>query len=168
MRKLALAVIVLFAFASSSFAAVGIQVGNTLKGTATNIKFGSNTGGQLTTDGSTWTFNVLLAGIGNGGATSMASSTLVVPTSYGFVRKNIASDSAFMAGTLADGVPGQMLTVYVTEDEGSETFVITPSTSTTFATASFDAVGDTATFLYIDDTVGWCVINYTSVTVALP
>ena len=94
--------------------------------------------------------------------------TLVVPVGYSFVRKSIAADAAFTAGTLADGVPGQLLTVFISADLGSETFVITPATSTTFTTASFDSALDTATFLWADDTSGWCVVANTSVTVAIP
>ena len=168
MRKLltiVVALMLMFCLTSPSFAAVGIKVGNTLDGTATDIKFGSSTGAQFTNDGSLWTFNLLLAGVGNGGAASMTSSTLVVPVANSFVRKSIANDSAFTAGTLANGVPGQSLTVLISEQLGSETFVITPATATTFTTASFDAAGDLATFLYIDDTSGWCVTSANSVTI---
>ena len=168
MRKSAIlfALILLAWFASPSFAAVGIQVGNTLQGTATDIRFASNSGGQITNDGSVWTFNVLLAGIGNSGATSMTTADLAIPLAYGFVKKAIEqTDTAFIAGTLADGVPGQMLTLYITAQHGSQVYTVTPATSSQFVTIGFDAVGETATFLYIDDTEGWVVWSYTGATV---
>jgi len=159
------AVFLLLFFASPSFAAVGIKSGGTLQGTATDISFGSNSGGQITNDGSTWTFNLLLAGTGNGGATSMASSTLAVPITHAYVGKSIASDSAFSAGTLANGVPGQMLTLYIYQDLGSVTFTVTPATASTYVSLAFDSVSDSATLLYIDDTVGWVIMTVTSVTI---
>ena len=170
MRKqlaIAVALFMLFALVSPSFASVGTKVDGVKRAVA-DINFsGTETGGAVTVDGSGLTFNLMLSGVGNGGATSMASSTLVVPVGYSFIKKVISSDAAFGAGTLADGVPGQILTLYIHTDQGSVDFVVTPATSLFFTTATFDSVGDTATFLWTDDTNGWAVIANTSVTVAL-
>lgn len=163
--------VMMFAFSltSPSYASVGVRVGgaNPTNGTATDFSF-KGLGGALSNDGSLWTFNLMLAGVGSSGATSMTTSDLAVPIAFNFIRKAIADDSAFTAGTLADGKPGQMVTVYITEDRGSEVFVITPDTSTSFSTASFDSVADQATFLWADDTNGWSVWSKDSVTITVP
>lgn len=167
MRKylaLMLAVMFMFACISPSLAAVGIKRDGVLQGTATDFDFKSM-GDALTEDGSTWTFNLILAGIGNGGATSMATSTLAVPIAYGYVNKAIANDAAFTAGTLADGVPGQMLTIHIYQQFGSEVFVVTPTTAANYVSLSFNAVDDHVTLLYTDDTTGWVVLDMNSVTV---
>jgi len=161
-----MAIMILF-FASPSFAAVGIKVGATTQGTATDIQFASNSGGQITNDGSNWQFNLLLAGIANGGGTTMTTADLAVPVTYGFVKKAISADSAFAAGTLADGVPGQLLAIYITQDLGSVTYTLTPDTSTHIQYIAFADVGDIAVLLYIDDTVGWVLVNHTGLTVTL-
>ena len=154
-------------FASPSNAAVGIWVDGSLQGTATDMEFKS-IGGSLSNDGSRWTFNLLLAGVGSGGATSMTSSDLAVPVGFSHITKAISADPAFNAGTLADGNPGQILTLEITEQLGAETFTVTPATSTKIATLGFNAVGDIATLLFVDTTTGWAVLSQTSVTVTLP
>ena len=167
-----MAILMLFALVHVpvSHASVGIKIdgssGGFNTGNATSFNFKS-IGGALSNDGSTWTFELLLAGIGSGGATSMTSADLAIPLGFSFVRKAISADPAFIAGTLADGKPGQLLTLYISQDDGSQTFTVTPATSLTFATAAFDSVGDQATFFWSDDTNGWSIWSQTSVTVTL-
>jgi hypothetical protein len=160
-----MAVFMVFALVSPSFASVGTKVDG-IHRTVADINFsGTGTGGAISVDGNGLTFNLMLAGIGNGGATSMASSDLAVPITHAYVGKSIAADSAFSAGTLANGEPGQSLTLYIYQDKGSVTFILTPATASTYSSLSFDSVGDSVTLLYIDDTVGWIVTSYTSVTI---
>lgn len=160
----ALSLILAMVFASPSMSAVGIKVDGTLQGTATDIGFKSE-GTKLSNDGSTWTFNLLLAGVGSSGATSMATNEVAVPVSYSFVRKAISTnDPAYLAGTMADGYPGQLLTLFITTTYGG-TYVLTPTTKTGYTSISFNAGGDFATFLYVDDTYGWVIIATNSVTV---
>ena len=167
MKKLiALSLILLLAFVTPLFASVGIVVDGSNQGVATDLEF-SDAGSTLTNNGSRWTFNLLLAGVGNGGATSMTTSDSAVSTSAAFVRKAIAADSAFNTGTLGDGKPGQLLTIYITEDLGSVTWTLTPTTSTHIETVDFDAVGDSATFLYVNDTYGWALVSHENVTIVL-
>jgi len=111
---------------------------------------------------------MIAAGAGNAGATSMTSATLIVPITDAYVRKSIAADSAFTAGTLANGEKGQLLTIHVTEDLGSEVFTVTPATATGITSIGFDAVGESATFLYLDDTLGWTLFGSTNATINLP
>ena len=61
------------------------------------------------------------------------------------------------AGTLADGTAGQILTVVIVTDSGEGT--LTPTTATGWATAVFTDDIDTASFMYVDGTVGWIVLG---------
>ncbi len=101
-------------------------------------------------------------------ATSLTTAQLAIPVSYCYVRKAVANDDAYLAGTLANGTKGQLLTIFITVNSGSKNFVITPTTKTGFTTLTFDAEKDQATLLYIDDTTGWVLLSSTSVTVGIP
>lgn len=159
--------LLLASFIPPSFASVGIKKDGTSIGTATDLNFRSS-GNSITSDGSTLTFNLIVNGIGISGATSMTTAQVAVSPSYAFVRKAIASDSAFSAGTLADGTPGQFLTIFITSVSGSGTYVLTPTTKTGFTTLTFDAAKDEATLLFVDTTTGWILVSNTAVTVAIP
>lgn len=163
----------MFALASvsPSFASVGIQVDGSLTGHATDINFVRG-GTDYSDNGSTFNVpivgdNMLAAGTANGGATSMATTDTAVPTTYAYVRKAIGPTVGH-AGTLANGTPGQILTIFITSVSGSGTFVLTPTTKTGFTTLTFDAAKDQATLQYINSSVGWILIGNTSVTVAIP
>jgi hypothetical protein len=166
MRKALLLALILMVCATASFAAVGIKIDNANKGVATDLNF-RGVGDQITNDGSTYTFNLTLAGTGNSGATSMTSTTLAVPVTHGYVRKAIANDDAFITGTLADGTPGQLLTIHITEQAGAKVFTVTPATSASLDSIGFDAAGEIATLWYVDDTSGWTLFGYTNATVTL-
>lgn len=112
---------------------------------------------------------LLHAGVSYGGATSMTSSDLAVPLAYSYVRKAISSDSAFSLGTLPNGSPGQLLTLFITSVAGSGTFKVTPVTKTGFVSVTFGTAKQQATFLYVDDTTGWIMIAHSgSPTVTIP
>lgn len=176
-----LAIAMLLLTSSISFASVGVRLNGTTVGTATDINFvcGTGTNGAVTNDGSIYNLNcsstLAATGIANGGATSQASTTVALMTSYSYVRKVIPSngDPAFTAGTLANGIPGQTLTVFVAglSPSGATTggnYTITPVTSTGFTSIKLTAVKDTVTFLYVDDTYGWVIINSSgTVTITL-
>ena len=167
MKKiLALWLVLLLAFASPSLASVGIKVDGTLKSTATDLNFKS-AGTTISSDGSTATFNLQLFGGGSSGGTSMVTSDTAVSTSYSYIRKAIASNTSspsYSAGTLADGYPGQMLTIHITIVTASGTFVLTPTTKTGFDALTFDAAKDEATLLFVNTTTGWILVSQTSVT----
>jgi hypothetical protein len=67
------------------------------------------------------------------------------------------------AASLANGTVGQIKIITVVS--GSGACVLTPATANGFTTATFNAVGDTLTVMYVA-TVGWSVIGNHSVTVA--
>ncbi len=159
-----LAVALLIAVGSPSFASVGIKKDGKLDHTATDINFKSM-GAAITNDGSTTTFALMLAGIGSGGATSMATSTTAVPLTFAFVNMAISSDVAFIGKTLADGVPGQQLTLNVYQQQSTNVLTITPATASTFTNIQFNEEEDNVTLLFIDGTTGWIILNKNSVVV---
>lgn len=167
MSAILLMLLLLVSFSSPSFASVGIKKDGTSIGTATDLNFRS-AGNTITSDGSTVTFNLALNGVGKDGAVSMTTAQVAVSPSYAFVRKAIAGDAAFSAGTLADGTPGQFLTIFITSVSGSGTYVLTPTTKTGFTSLTFDAAKDQATLLFVSTSVGWVLVSNTAVTVAVP
>lgn len=176
MRKMLLRMIMCFAliaFSSPAFASVGVQTGDGRNWQAADIKLQGTYNDAVNNNNGYLNFTLLLAGMGNGGATSMATSDTTVDVSYGYHRKAIEpSDAAFQVGTLPDGKPGQLLTIYITE-RASGSWVLTPTTSTMIDTVTFDAVGETVTFLWLPQndpatatTTGWVVWSYQGATIA--
>jgi len=89
------------------------------------------------------------------GATTKAGGTLAVPVTHRYVAMTTGGVEAL---TLANGLPGQVLTITLAATSGDGT--LTPVTKTGFATIVFAGVKDTATLLYVDDTVGWIILGY--------
>ena len=149
-------------------ASIGYQINGTMTGQVHDINFtGPSTltksGGALTVP--TVDATLIAAGAGNGGATSMATSTTAIPVTYSFVNMRIDTDAAFRAKTLANGKKGQILVLNVYCQEAANVLTVTPSNSATFLRLEFNAVGDQAVLLYVDDTTGWVLLSSTSVTV---
>lgn len=169
-RSIALCLFALL-ITTSAFASIGTKENGLAANQVSDINFVLGTGATSPVAGGTATIPILdstllAAGTANGGATSMTSTELAVPTGYAFVRKAIANDAAFIAGTLANGKPGQILTIYITTvNGGSQTFTITPTTKTGFTSVGLNAAADQVTFLFVDTTVGWVIIGQNSVTV---
>lgn len=153
-KEMALIMAILLFVATPSFAAVGIWVDGAPVGTATDIEF---TEGVLTHNGSRWTFPLLLAGTANGGAATMTTTDTAISTSYSYVRKAIGVQVG-LAGTLANGTPGQIITIMITARAGSGTFLVIPTTKSGYTQLTFDAVDEYATLLFVDTTTGWVPI----------
>jgi hypothetical protein len=68
--------------------------------------------------------------------------------------------NAANAGTIANGEPGQIISIVVVTDGGEGT--LTPATSTGWATAVFTSDIDTLSLLYVDDAIGWIVLGTAS------
>lgn len=175
MRKQISVLFLLFSliFNSSVFASVGIKVNGTPHGAMENLDLLAPAGSALSTQtGTTRHIPVLdstlfATGVANGGAASVASTTAALPIAYTLVRKVIPSngDAAFTAGTLADGKPGQILTVMVAgiSPSGATTggnYTITPTTTYGFTSIKLTAVKDFVTFQFVDSTTGWIILNY--------
>lgn len=91
------------------------------------------------------------------GSTTCAADVLAIPITHRFVSKTTGGDAEAL--TLANGAPGQLITISLTTDGGGDG-TLTPATCTGFATIVFADVKDTATLLYVDDTIGWVLVGY--------
>lgn len=100
----------------------------------------------------------------NGGVFSMAAGVLAIPLNYGVVSKTITSASD-EAGTLANGIQGQMIKIILATKGSSGNYVLTPTTKTGYATITFNTAGDQATLLFVDNTVGWIIVGETGTAV---
>jgi len=90
------------------------------------------------------------------GSTTSIADALAIPVTHRYVAKTTGADAEAL--TLADGAPGQMLTLVLAVDGGGAG-TLTPSRKTGFLTIVFDDAGDSATLQYADDTLGWLLIN---------
>lgn len=88
------------------------------------------------------------------GSTNVAADVLAIPVTHRLVRKTTGADAEAL--TLADGAPGQELTIVLVVDGGGDG-TLTPATSTHFATIVFADAGDTVHLKYVDDTIGWVI-----------
>jgi hypothetical protein len=166
MKKcIGLFVVILCLWATSAFAEIQLLDNGTNLGIVAKIDV---LGMSVTRDGLTGYINgqsnLILAGIANGGATSMTSTTYAVPTAYGYVGIHLGPNIG-QAYTLANGKQGQILTLNIYQIDGSGTMILTPTTKTGFTTLTFDAVDDRATLLFLNTTDGWILLSGTSVTV---
>lgn len=97
------------------------------------------------------------------GSVAVAADELAIPVTHRIVLKTTGADAEAL--TLADGAPGQLLTVVLAVDGGG-TGTITPSTCTGFATLAFADALDHATLEFVDSTIGWILVGQSGVTVA--
>lgn len=88
--------------------------------------------------------------------TTVAADDLAIPVTHRYVAKTTGADAEAL--TLADGTPGQVLTISLVTDGGG-TGTLTPATASGFVSISFADAGDTAALEYIDDTTGWVIIG---------
>lgn len=90
------------------------------------------------------------------GSTTVAADELAIPTTHRFVTKTTGGNAEAL--TLADGNPGQLLTITLGTDGGGDG-TLTPTTCTGFVDIVFADAGDTVTLQYVDDTVGWVIVG---------
>ena len=166
--KIVFAMLLMLLLCSPSFADVGVKVDGVNKGIATDLDF-TGAGTSVSVDGSRLLFNLVLSGFGTSGAVSMTTDQTIVLSSYSYIRKRIAdstSSPSYNTGTLDNGKPGRMITIYITDvDSGTGTFTMTPLLSTVFSSILFNAAEDWVTLLYINDTTGWVPIATNSVQI---
>jgi hypothetical protein len=152
--------------ATPSFASVGFKINGVPAGAATdlNVVCGNGVNTSVTSDGSTYNIgcspNLAESGFANAGYVSLASTSATISPSYTYVLKVLDTDgnAAFTAGNLANGTPGQMLTITAigfSPGGGGGTYTLTPTTSLTLKNVVFTAKGDSVTLVYLDDTNGW-------------
>lgn len=89
------------------------------------------------------------------GSNTVAGGTLAIPVTRRVVLKTTGGVEAL---TLADGLPGQKLTIILATDGGDGT--LTPTTKTGFSTIVFADAGDRADLEFVDATRGWILTGY--------
>lgn len=120
----------------------------------------------------TFRTSLIAAGRVNAASTVASSSTSLAPSSLPYVvlRKYIGDggglDETDGGTRLGNGIPGQVL-VLIAQEVGSGSWIVTPTTSLTISTLTFDAQGETTTLLYVDDTIGWIYIANYGTTIAI-
>lgn len=184
-HKLFALLLALLLACSSALAAVGVQEDGTSEGTATDINLstdldGSMSGGVYTltlesalnptsiTASGDVLFRTNLYANGRYGAAStvlFSSSTTLQQASipYALIMKAIGN-AAGETTWLPAGTPGQevMIRVYACGPSGTwvvrpDTAAATPVKSVGFTTLTFNAVGQTANLIYLNDSLGWVV-----------
>ena len=95
------------------------------------------------------------------GNVAVAADVLVIPLTHRHVSKTTGGDAEAL--TLADGTPGQEITINLVVD-GNGTGTLTPATKTGFVSVALADAGDSVTLKYVDDTVGWIITGATGVS----
>lgn len=102
-----------------------------------------------------------IQGHGLAGNADVAADVLAIPVTAAHVSKTTGGDAEAL--TLANGTPGQVITITLTVDGGGSG-TLTPATKTGFATIVFADAGDSAALRYVDDTVGWVLLGTAGVS----
>lgn len=89
------------------------------------------------------------------GALSVAADVVIIPLTHPLLLKTTGADAEAL--TLADGVPGQTVTINIVTDGGGDG-TLTPATVTGFATIVLADAGDQVTLGYVNDTIGWILL----------
>lgn len=91
-------------------------------------------------------------------AIAVVADDLVIPVSHAHVAKATGGDAEAL--TLANGEPGQLLSILLVTDGGGDG-TLTPATATGWATIVFADAGDQAILFYVDDNAGWRIWSLT-------
>jgi len=168
-KALGLALVIAFlSFVGSAFGAVAVNDIDGYVGEATNIDI---TGQKVTFDGSKVT--VLANGHKEGVTANVSTESHLTSAAlaYGMIRKATVGSggSTGEIATLANGTPGQMVTIELTTYDGVCPFVISDDgvsstlqaslLSTGWDDITFNSSGDSITLLYMDDTNGWIIVG---------
>lgn len=117
------------------------------------IKTGGITTTQIATDAvTTAQYLPYKSGSVNVASGKTVAANRAIPVTHGLVLKTTGDEAEAL--TLADGVPGQVLTITLAVDGGGSG-TLTPATKTGFSTIVFADAGDTATLEFVDATTGW-------------
>jgi len=166
----AVAILALLSFVSTASAAVAVwddyAEQERYVGEASSIKFD---GQNVSSDGSQVT--VLANGHKNGVTQNVSTETNLdsAALAYGVVQLYPTAGTKYIS--LADGTPGQMLTLIYSLSDNNE-IVITDDkvaganaiTQTGWSNVYLNALYDQVTLLYVDDVYGWVIIGQYGVT----
>ena len=95
-------------------------------------------------------------GVGLSGSVASAADSLAIPVTHNHVAKTTGGDAEAL--TLANGTPGQILTISLVANGGGDG-TLTPTTKTGFTSIVFADAGDIATLRFVDATVGWVIMG---------
>jgi len=109
--------------------------------------------GKWSPDGRAYDYGSAL-GVNLDASASKAGGVLAVPVTAHYVALTTGGAEAL---TLADGVPGQTITIALVSDGGDGT--LTPATASGFTSIVFADAGDVAALKFIDSTVGWVILG---------
>lgn len=127
-----------------------------------NIKYTATKGlFQSSGSGSPNLFHVLAPN--DVASTTSAADSLAIPVTHAVVAKTTGADAEAL--TIQDGVPGQLLHIFLATDGGGDGTLTaaTNSKGTGWATIVFADAGDRATLYYVNDSVGWIIIGLSGV-----
>ena len=165
MKRIFLILILLCLLVSVSdvFASVAIYENGTYKGEATAIDIAAGGGVSTFTNGERAnlpiTTNLLAIGLYNGSVTEVGTGLTALPSAYKAARVYMEAKTL----TLANGIVGQVMLI---EGYGATAnLVLTATTKTGWTTITLDTEGDSATLLYLDNTLGWMIVGTNSVSV---
>lgn len=116
-----------------------------------------------TTENPTFATNVVASGHKTGVTTNVSTESNLTSAALGYgviaMQGNIAAKNI----TIASGVKGQMVTIYMSQYNGANItigdFTATPITKTGWSTIVFSAVNQKVTLLWLDDTYGWVLVG---------
>ena len=176
MKKLLVIALVML-LAAPCFGAVGVRDKNQVDGEQYVGEASSITidGQEVSFDGSKVT--ILANGHKSGVTTNVSgeSNLTSAALAYGVISKVGNDSTSDVQVALANGIPGQMLTVvittacastgdYVITDDGIAPAVFT-MTKTGWDDIAMDAANETVTLLYVDDSVGWIIVGISGAVV---
>jgi hypothetical protein len=173
MKKLLVIALVLLV-AAPVFGAVAVKdiTGKTVEATTIHVK-----GQQGSFDGSTAS---ILANGHKEGVTAVVTGKVTNISGTDFLSYGVIEFADHGTGVisrqiaLANGTPGQMVTIMLKASTGTFTLYITDDgvapgvftmTKTGWDDIAFDAALDCVTLLYVDDQIGWILVGGNSVTV---
>lgn len=89
----------------------------------------------------------------------IAGGVLVMPVTHPMITKTTTGAETL---TLANGLPGQVLTICLTAHGGTGT--LTPDTSTNWSNILLEEAGDQVVLLFVDNTIGWIILSVFGLT----
>ena len=163
-------VIALLSFVACADAAVGYRKDGEYQGAVADI----NVDGFASSDGRVLT--IFSNGHRSGVTTNVSQESNLTDAAlaYGFIYRSSLNNSVAYLVTLANGTPGQMLTIqmgtltsgtYVITDDGVAGASGSVYLKTGWDDITFDTTGDSITLLYLDDTNGWIIVANSGCTI---
>ncbi len=160
MKKILMSLFLIAVLAFPSYASVGFKDNGTDVGQAMDVNISGSALPRF--DGSTLTLARLGYGTGSvaSQATAIASGETTIGSTqlaYGLLTKTVSGSAE--AGALANGTPGQLLTIVCVALTGGGTYTCTPATKTGYSAFEFTAVRQSITLLYLNNAVGWIIVG---------